>query len=109
MEKFVLAPGGALRGALFKRLLGRDVVQGQLAPASLVGAYRITRLVARSASATVYWAVPEGAQTETLVAIQVMEGVNPPDSPCRLSATVLGRGRLEDGREWFALEISDAG
>lgn len=98
-----------MRGALFERLMGRDAAKGQLAPGFVVGRFRIIRLIARSASASMYLATRCDCLTEAAVAIRIVDRVEcSRDSDGRLNrlATVLDSGKLEDGREWMAIAIA---
>lgn len=102
-----------MRGALFDRLMGMDAEAGQLAPGTLVGSFHIIRIMAKSASASVYLGRRTGHPDGSVVVIQVTNSATLNERPAGSDtdhhnrARILDSGVLGDGRAWTAKELVD--
>ena len=112
----VLAPGGALAGRVFSRLLGDAHDDPPLAPGTRVGAWRIGGILGSGGSAVVYLADRADGHFDQQVALKVLRPRPELIERFRRERQILASlrhpaiarlidgGEIEGGRLWFAME-----
>jgi len=112
-----LTPGGALKSALFARLVRNEADRPALAAGALVGRYRIVDVLGRGGSSIVYRAQRADGTYEQAVALKVVRA----DPRFRAFLTrernilgqlghpgiarILDGGETEGGEGWYAMEL----
>jgi serine/threonine-protein kinase len=112
-----LTPGGALKGALFARLVQNEADRPALAAGAMVGRYRIVDVLGRGGSSIVYRAQRADGTYEQTVALKVVRA----DPRFRAFLTrernilgqlghpgiarILDGGETEAGEGWYAMEL----
>lgn len=113
----LLPPGGALAGRLFNRLVADAPDEAPLGPGTLIGCWRLGRLLGCGGSSMVYLAERADGHFEQQVALKIVrpdprlveQCVRERQLLAELDHPSLARlidgGACEDGRPWFAMEL----
>lgn len=112
-----LVPGGALKSALFARLVSASNDVPVLPPGSLVGRYRIVDVLGRGGSGMVYRAQRADGTYEQAVAVKVVRADPRFRAFLKRERNILGQlghpgiarildgGEIETGEAWYAMEL----
>lgn len=112
----LLPPGGALAGRLFSRLVGAASDDVPLEPGTLVGDWRVGKLLGRGGSSMVYLAERADGQFEQQVALKIVRPNQHLIEHFRRERQILAElrhpaiaqlidgGQMDGGRLWFAME-----
>lgn len=117
MSSFSLTPGGAMRGQLFGSMMEVDRPTGELRSGTIIGRFRVQRLVGSGGAASVYRGQRCDGAFDQTVAIKVAHKPAQSAESFATEQSMLGRlrhpvfstildsGVLADGRAWIAMEL----
>jgi eukaryotic-like serine/threonine-protein kinase len=112
----MLIPGGAITGRLFSELVGDEPVLIVLAEGTMIGPWRIGRLLGSGGTSSVYLAERADAEFQQTVALKIVRPHNRLAESFRRERRILAElrhpgiagfvdgGETSDGLLWFAME-----